>query len=88
MSKPYTQTIVDGKIIRKFSADTAQYELEWHQDKMNRHVRILEGRDWCVQFDASLPAQLVIGETYFIPAKTWHRAVKGKGDLIIEITEF
>lgn len=88
MSKPYVQKIVDGKIIRKFDKNVNPDELEWHQDKMNRHVRVLEGKNWQVQFDASLPMRLDVGETYYIPSKTWHRALRGEGDLIIEITEF
>ena len=35
--------------------------------------------------DDQLPKELVIGETHYIPKNTYHRIIKGIGELIVEI---
>ena len=87
MSKPYTQTVEDGKITREFSSAVESDDLEWHQDERDRQVRVLEGNGWLLQFDAALPSELVDGRTYYVPAKTWHRVIRGGGRLVVEIEE-
>lgn len=37
--------------------------------------------------DEGLPLELVEGHTYNIPARRWHRVIRGSGKLRIEITE-
>lgn len=85
--KPYSQTITGNKILREFAQDTDSHELVWHRDKKDRIVRIIEGKEWKFQFDNMLPIVLHEGQEIFIPKETFHRVIKGNGNLKIEITE-
>lgn len=85
--KPYKQTINGNKILREFAQDTDSHELVWHRDKKDRIVRVIEGKEWKFQFDNMLPIVLHEGQEIFIPKETFHRVIKGNGNLKIEITE-
>jgi hypothetical protein len=43
----------------------------------------LSGSEWKIQLEDNLPLDLEIGKEYFIPKETYHRVIKGKGDLIV-----
>ena len=87
MHRPYSQQEVDGRLLREFGADVDPEELEWHQDLRDRNVRVVEGNGWQLQLDTALPSELVDGRTYYVPAKTWHRVIRGVGRLVVEIEE-
>jgi hypothetical protein len=40
------------------------------------------------QMDNKLPVILIESEKFFIPKNTYHRIIKGNGDLIVNITKF
>lgn len=83
--KPYSE-IKNGNIIRRtFSDNVSEGELVWHRDHGDRVVLPLNENDWMVQFDNELPRKLVVGEEYFIPKNTFHRVIKGSGELKVEI---
>lgn len=83
--KPYSET-KNGNIIRRtFSDNVPESELVWHRDHEDRVVLPLNENDWMVQFDNELPRKLVVGEEYFIPKNTFHRVIKGSGELQVEI---
>jgi uncharacterized protein YejL (UPF0352 family) len=85
---PYSQILISkDMMVRTFEPSISDHELEWHMDRRDRHVRVLEGTGWSLQLESGLPAPLVVGETYFIPKKSWHRVIKGNGKLMIEIKE-
>lgn len=84
---PFRQKRKDGLLIREFSKDVDSSELVWHRDRADRHVKIRKGTDWQLQLENKLPINLEPGRTYYIPKNTYHRVVKGKGSLIIEIRE-
>ena len=88
MSKPYqdVQTI-DNSTIREFNQDIDPIELMWHRDLKDRKVTVLEGKDWYFQKDNELPLELKEGVHIFIPAKQWHRVIKGNTTLKIKIEE-
>lgn len=87
--KPYKQkNVTPNKFIREFSGDINTSELTWHRDKNNRLIRVLNENDWLIQFDNELPIKLIEGEYLHIPEKMFHRVIKGKSNLIIEIEEF
>ena len=89
MDKPYTQKkLSSGKLIREFSSDTNNDELKWHRDENNRLIRVLNENDWLIQFENELPIELIEGEYLHIPEKMFHRVIKGKSNLVIEIEEF
>jgi quercetin dioxygenase-like cupin family protein len=87
MSKPYTQKTSSDKFYRIFLESVDPDTLVWHRDANTRHVKTLEGQGWKLQLDNNLPVELVIGETYLVPKEEWHRLIKGKGNLKVEITE-
>jgi mannose-6-phosphate isomerase-like protein (cupin superfamily) len=85
--RPYTEEKNDIYIRRKFNSLTNEHELEWHRDVSNREVVIIESGGWKFQMDNSIPIELKSGDVLFIPAKTFHRVIKGSGSLIVEIRE-
>ena len=83
--KPYKET-ENGNIVRRtFSDNIPESELVWHRDHEDRVVLPLNENDWMVQFDNKLPTKLIVGEEYFIPKNTFHRVIKGSGELQVEI---
>jgi quercetin dioxygenase-like cupin family protein len=85
--KPYTQVIEDKYIIREFSSDVDETELVWHRDKKTREVTVLQGEGWKLQMDNRLPLELEKGKLYSIPKMEYHRIIKGKDNLLLQIWE-
>ena len=83
---PYSERRKDNLIVRTFSQDIDEEELVWHRDREDREVTVLEETDWQFQFDNELPQ--VLKDTIFIPKNTYHRLIKGTGELNVHITEF
>lgn len=84
---PYTQTITDETILRKFSSDINSDELVWHRDRCDREILVVASDGWKFQFDDQLPFTLIPGMKFNISKETFHRVIKGDGDLIVEIIE-
>ncbi len=84
---PYTEERNLNVIKRTFSESVDEHELTWHRDKKDRVVKLLSETDWMIQFDNELPIKMNVNETITIPKNIYHRVVKGKGDLVVEITE-
>jgi hypothetical protein len=68
-------------VIRKFSEYSDSNEFKWHWDEEDRLVHMVHKTDWKLQLDNELPAQ--IKSTIRISKGTWHRLIKGTGDLSI-----
>lgn len=84
--KPYKETALDyNQYIREFSPDVDNHELEWHLDRENRIVDVIQNDGWEFQLDNQLPIHL--DKTIFIPKETYHRVIKGNGKLIVKITK-
>ena len=83
--KPYTETFTIDSTIRTFSQEIDPIELMWHRDLKNRSVKLLEGSGWKIQLENTLPLNL---DEIIIPKLTWHRVIKGSGDLVVEIKEW
>ena len=87
--KPYTEEefVKHGTsqkyIVRTFSEDIKEEDLIWHQDRQNRTIHILRGSGWKLQLDDNLPLDLEVGKEYYIPKYTYHRVIKGEGDLVV-----
>jgi len=87
--RPYGQVnIGDDEILREFSGDVDPGDLIWHQDKRDRRVTVIEGKGWKLQLETGLPFIMVPGESYLIPHESWHRLLKGHGQLRVKIVEF
>jgi hypothetical protein len=76
----------EDKKVRVFTESVEDEELKWHRDREDRVVKVLESNKWFLQMDDELPKELVVGESYLIPQGTYHRVIKGKGDLKVSIT--
>lgn len=86
ISRPYSEKKEDGYIIREFSQNTSSFEFVWHRDRQDRYVQALHSTDWQVQLDNQLP-QVLSENPLFIPKETYHRVVKGTGNLLVKIIE-
>ena len=85
---PYEEKRFDnGLILREFKHNANVDDLIWHQDKKDRKVFVVESSGWKLQLSSGLPFPLIEGKEYFIPKKSWHRVIKGNGNLKIEIHE-
>lgn len=84
---PYQDSIESEGWVRKFDADVDDAELIWHKDHQDRIVSVISGSGWFVQLDNSMPVELIEGCSYFIPHETFHRVIKGSGDLVVKIIE-
>ena len=85
--KPY-QEIKNKNIIQRIFPNTVdEFDLIWHRDKKNRILTVLEGIDWFIQMENMLPQKMEKDKTFYIKAECFHRLIKGKNDLKIEIIE-
>ena len=89
MNLPFIETpLGNNQYLREFEPNKDRDDIEeWHRDREDRIVRIIENQDWLFQFDNQLPRVLVPGETLHITNKTYHRIIKGKHKLVVEITK-
>jgi hypothetical protein len=86
MSLPFIEKSVgNNQYIREFSSDVDTHELEWHIDREDRTVEVIENNNWHFQLDNNLPQ--LLKETIFIPKETYHRVIKGTGNLKVRITK-
>lgn len=79
------ENLSKNRRIRMFPETVWEEDLVWHRDAENRTVKVLSSNGWKLQMDDQLPKELVIGETHYIPKNTYHRIIKGIGELIVEI---
>jgi quercetin dioxygenase-like cupin family protein len=85
---PYKDVPFDeNSFIRTFSESLDDEELIWHRDKKDREIRVLKGTGWFLQYDNQLPIEMIVGESYFIKAETYHRVIKRQNNLVLEIKE-
>ena len=82
--RPYSEKKENGYIIREFSHNTPSFEFVWHRDKEDRVVQAVHNTDWQFQLDNEVPQRLTENKL-FIPKETYHRLIKGTGDLVVKI---
>lgn len=82
--RPYSEVSENGYMIREFSHDTPSFEFVWHRDKEDRIVEALHDNDWKFQLDNDIPKPI---SKVFIPKETYHRLIKGTGNLKVKIIE-
>jgi len=71
--------------IRVFSENVQEFELVWHRDKEDRKVYRLHNNDWKFQLDNDIPRPL--NKEIFIPKETYHRLIKGSGELKVRVVK-
>ena len=82
--RPYSEVSENGYVIREFSKETSSLEFVWHRDKEDRIVQATHTSDWLFQLDNEVPQRLTENKL-FIPKETYHRLIKGTGDLVVKI---
>jgi hypothetical protein len=82
---PFKEKIFNKKVIRTFDSSLDEEELKWHYDLKDRIIIPMNINDWQFQKDNQLPEK--IDKKIHIKAKEWHRVIKGKTDLVVEIIE-
>jgi len=82
--RPYSEITEEGYVIREFSSSTSSFELVWHRDKEDRYVQAIGETDWEFQLDNQIP-QVLSENKLFIPKETYHRLIKGTGDLTVKV---
>ena len=81
---PYTNlTETSESVTRKFSQDIDPIELKWHRDDEDREVESIDGTDWMIQLEDSLPRSL--NSKVFIKRHQWHRLIKGTNYIVLKI---
>ena len=79
------QEIAKNVVLREFKENVNPEELIWHQDREDRKVKVIKSNNWKLQMDNELPKVLEKGKLYNIPRMTYHRIIKGDGDLVLKI---
>ena len=82
---PYKEIQQGEFTIRTFKKHVQDDELVWHRDKEDREVRVIKGNGWQFQREDHLPILLREGDVIQIKKEEWHRIIKGRTDLIVEI---
>ena len=84
MSRPYTESVTKEYTVREFLSNTSTFEFVWHRDKEDRIVQAMHQTDWKFQLDNETP-QVLSENKLFIPKETYHRLIKGTGNLKVKI---
>ena len=82
--KPYKEVLNNNSRVREFKVNTPNKELVWHRDKEDRIIQPTGNTDWLFQLDNDIP-RLLTKDKLFIPKETYHRLIKGTGDLKIRV---
>lgn len=84
MDFPFNEEQINqNTFIRVFSKDIDSHELVWHRDREDRIIQSIEPSSWKFQLDNQLPIDL--DRTIFIPKETYHRLIKGDGELKLKL---
>lgn len=86
--KLYTQVIEDDYIIIEFDKDAPSTKLGWHKDKNDKIIEVLEGEGWKFQYDNEIPFDLKVGDKFYTKLDEYHRIIKGKTNLVLQIREY
>jgi hypothetical protein len=83
MGLPFKEKIENGYHIRTFTDDVEDSELVWHRDREDRIVESVGKTTWMLQMDGEIPK--IIEGKFFIPKNTYHRVIKGNGNLTVKV---
>ena len=82
---PFSEKLINNKLIRTFDPDTTNEELVWHRDLEDREIIVIKSDGWGYQLDNQLPLPLKEDQELFIPKMLWHRVIKGNDKLVVQI---
>jgi len=80
---PFDEIIDNNVSIRVFKHDVNPELFVWHRDKEDRIIECNHKTNWLFQRDNELP--ISFDKKIFIEKETWHRVIKGDGDLELKI---
>ena len=80
---PFDEIIDNNVSIRVFKHDIKPELLVWHRDKEDRIIICEEITDWKFQKDNQLPVSF--NNEIFIEKETYHRLIKGTGNITLKI---
>ncbi len=77
---PFKETLVESnlkydEVMREFSKDTSNEDLNWHRDRENRHVKVISGIEWYIQFENELHRLMPEGFSFIINKNKWNRII-------------
>jgi hypothetical protein len=82
---PFYEKKINNFYERVFSKNLNEMELKWHFDNENRMVVCEHDTNWLFQMDNELPSKIVRNVPIFIPEGSYHRIIKGDGDLAVKV---
>tara|TARA_R110000803_G_scaffold40135_6_gene86539 strand:+ start:8745 stop:9011 length:267 start_codon:yes stop_codon:yes gene_type:complete len=83
-NNPYRETSGKEYSVREFLQSTSSFEYVWHRDKEDRYVQSINYSDWKLQLDNTVPVEFG-NSKLFIPKETYHRLIKGTGDITLKV---
>jgi hypothetical protein len=83
-NNPYRETSGKEYSVREFLQSTSSFEYVWHRDKEDRYVQSINYSDWKLQLDNTIPVEFG-NSKLFIPKETYHRLIKGTGDITLKV---
>jgi len=76
-----------NRIVKRiFKKELDNSLLNWHIDKEDRYIKIINCKDWHMQFENKIPFPLIKDQIIFIKKGRWHRIInrkKGNLDLLV-----
>jgi quercetin dioxygenase-like cupin family protein len=91
---PFKEKIIEENenfilVQRNFMSMMSEEELNWHKDKEEREVFLVEGDGWYLQMENEIPVLMQKGSVFKIPKETWHRIINKNGtNLIINVRKY
>tara|TARA_Y100000287_G_scaffold168650_1_gene152983 strand:+ start:63 stop:347 length:285 start_codon:yes stop_codon:yes gene_type:complete len=91
---PFKEKIIEENenfilVQRNFMSMISEEELNWHKDKEEREVFLVEGDGWYLQMENEIPILMQKGSIFKIPKETWHRIINKNGtNLIINVRKY
>ena len=91
---PFKEKIIEENenfilVQRNFMSMISEEELNWHKDKEEREVFLVEGDGWYLQMENEIPILMQKGSIFKIPKETWHRIINKNGvNLVINVRKY
>ncbi len=86
--KPYSDQYIGGLVRNRIFHDPTPDLYEWHRDRYDREIVVLESGDgWKFQKDHETPFLLYPGVEFEVKALEHHRVIPGSGTLVLQIKE-
>ena len=91
---PFTEKIIEENeryilIQRNFMSTLLEEELDWHMDREDRELYVVEGDGWYLQIENEIPQLMQKDSVFKIPKETWHRIInKNNVNIIINVRKY